>query len=788
MKHSHKKNVFLYEDFELVRKNLLDLSRRNRLLNYKHPKSKCIRIIDELPNQIIEIMNARKSFTFIPVPEPKEKELIEAGYINSDQMHQKKRTSSYPTAKQWANRLGLDTSFNLPINDKLLNAESKHQDNKLQTLLYQQDLEARLRHIYNSSKLVIEESGSNILYLTLGFLEWYEDTNSDIQRLAPLFSIPVELYKIKNRMSYQRQANSSLNTYSSSLDSPTVYYYKVCMKGDDLLTNITLQEKLANDFGLCLPTIEENMMPEHYFDLVRKKILSQKPRWKIKRQASLVLLNFLQQAIYEDLNPNNWSEERNIKDHPIIRKFFSSGSQSEGSDSLSYVEEYPIDNMIDVHNKYPIIYDADSSQHSALIDAVKGDNIVIEGPPGSGKSQTITNLIAACINSGKKVLFIAEKMTALDVVKQKLDKANLGDFCLELHSYRTDKKRILKDIESRLNKKFKSLLDINNDISIYEEYKRKLNDYVNLINSKWRNTGLSIHEILTKATRYREHTSINPEKLIIHDLNGKSLTKIKRTELLDQADNLSLIYNRISSQTSSGDISDHYWYGVNKIDLSGPHIETFIQYLHSWNNSLRELSEYWDVMSDKLDFNIQNDTELESIFNTGNLLMKLPEITGRELFDQLSIIVENIDSYSKILQDYTIIHKELADLGKVFHEGTLNSLGMGLKMRDSLKMLQGLYNQEARLSLEDVQMCCDSIKKVKVKISSIEEQFKKMISSLSGGIKDVFNVSLDGLNEFTILIRLIRQLPFNLWKERDPIYQDPDLDEWINTSFSAREL
>ncbi|MFW8194336.1 AAA domain-containing protein, partial [Klebsiella pneumoniae] len=87
--------------------------------------------------------------------------------------------------------------------------------------------------------------------------------------------------------------------------------------------------------------------------------------------------------------------------------------------------------------------DADSSQHSALIDAIRGQNLVIEGPPGSGKSQTITNLIAAALLNGKKVLFVAEKMAALEVVKRRLDRAGLGQFCLELHSHKTHKRKVL---------------------------------------------------------------------------------------------------------------------------------------------------------------------------------------------------------------------------------------------------------------------------------------------------------------------------------------------------------
>lgn len=155
-------------------------------------------------------------------------------------------------------------------------------------------------------------------------------------------------------------------------------------------------------------------------------------------------------------------------------------------------------------NKYPIIYDADSSQHSAIIDAVKGKNLIIEGPPGTGKSQTITNIIAALINDGKKVLFVAEKMAALNVVKNKLDKAGLGNFCLELHSNKTNKKSFLEDLKSSIINFNKSNYSNKiNFITRYNELHEKLKNYSELVNDFWCDSGLTIHEIFCGAVKHK---------------------------------------------------------------------------------------------------------------------------------------------------------------------------------------------------------------------------------------------------------------------------------------------
>ncbi|WP_159189817.1 AAA domain-containing protein, partial [Escherichia coli] len=180
-------------------------------------------------------------------------------------------------------------------------------------------------------------------------------------------------------------------------------------------------------------------------------------------------------------------DKRNILSHEVIRRFFTSqscGQENSGLPGGFGQHEYCIDSYPDIHDKVPLIDDADSSQHSALIDAIRGQNLVIEGPPGSGKSQTITNLIAAALLNGKKVLFVAEKMAALEVVKRRLDRAGLGQFCLELHSHKTHKRKVLDDINARLVSQatMPTMEEIDAQILRYEDLKQQLNEYAALIN------------------------------------------------------------------------------------------------------------------------------------------------------------------------------------------------------------------------------------------------------------------------------------------------------------------
>jgi len=764
----NEKNSFAFDSLEAVRKKLLDLSGRNALINYKHPKASCVRIIDELPDQVAQLLQKGKSLTFIPVPEPTERELINAGYIVVDAQTGQKRAMDYPTAEQWARHIGLVTNYDLPSKLVSDNAEGKHQDTNLQTVFYAPELEARLRGLRHKSETAIEENGANILFLSLGFLEWYESRDSDLARLAPLMTLPVRLER-----TLARNGGS--------------YRYTITLKDDAVITNITLREKLANDFGLTLPAVDDDLLPETYFEQIQDTVLELFPRWCIRRQATLALLNFSKQAMYEDLNPDNWPEGHSIQDHPIISQFFGAAKEGDSGGALNYAEEHVIDHIEDVHDRFPLIYDADSSQHSALIDAVKGENLVIEGPPGSGKSQTITNLIAACIANGKKVLFVAEKMAALNVVKDRLDKAGLGDFCLELHSHKTQKQKILSDLNNRLNKQssYRTPKSIEVDIACYEDLRQTLHRYVELINSPWRETGLTIHQIFNKATRYREQLNLDPDELSIDGIDGHNLTPIFQRRLVDQAEMLASIYDQVSEQAPGGFIFNHYWYGVNNIEITGYQSDSLGKSLSDWTGSLRVLSKGWYTLNEEFHFDSNEDAPLETITVTSDVLDELPELLGGEPLGQLIDIIEGQDEYASMLVGYSIIHQKVDSLGEHIKRDQINDESTQSRLTDALRIFKQM-GVKGQLTLQDLVKDSDDLAASCASVEGVITTFRSMVSSLPGEMHPAFAVTAEGLREFIVLVELIDQLPVDLWRYRDALYDDPDLDtlvEQITQSF-----
>jgi primosomal protein N' len=265
----------------------------------------------------------------------------------------------------------------------------KRSELRLQTSLSSDILEKRCKRLLQESRTAIEETGSNIFHLALGFLEWYEDANSSELHRAPLILIPARI----ERGRLDRRTN--------------LYSYIVAYTGEDIETNLSLAVKLDQDYNLILPELDEELVPEEYFAQVTKTV-KKIQRWKVVPDMVFGMFAFAKILMYKDLDATRWPANTPLIAKENLNKILL-GTDSADFEALMFSEEYMIDSNAWALNSR-LILDADSSQHSALIDALHHrKNMAIEGPPGTGKSQTITNLIAAALNEGLSVLFVAEK-------------------------------------------------------------------------------------------------------------------------------------------------------------------------------------------------------------------------------------------------------------------------------------------------------------------------------------------------------------------------------------------
>lgn len=450
-----------------VRQKLLDLSKRNRLLNFKET-ARSIRIINGIPDQAFKTL----------VTETKGMSLLydEGGGIEESE------ESSEISQGEFAIRA--NDSIQFDKDEKKQIDQNRHYDLNLQTPYTATILERRCGRLLQDARTAIEETGSNFLFLSIGFLEWYEDDESDISYRAPLILIPVQLERGK----IDKENNC--------------YTYKLSYTEEDIETNLSLALKISNDFGITLPELDDQIEPSKYLGEI-SQLIKHKNRWRVVNDMVIGMFSFAKIVMYKDLDPEKWpSGFFNITEHEKIQEVLRVKETFTDTDSGIYGNEHEIDGNKNAE-KIPLILDADSSQHSVIIDALDNKDIVVEGPPGTGKSQTIANLIAAALYEGKAILFVAEKKAALEVVRRRLDKAGLGDFCLELHSTKTQKGKLREDIKKRIERYFKrpeELKYISEDLARERD---KLREYMNLINKVAGPSGEKIYEIMWKAERWR---------------------------------------------------------------------------------------------------------------------------------------------------------------------------------------------------------------------------------------------------------------------------------------------
>lgn len=276
-----------------IRTRLLDLTNRNKLLNFRHSNASSLRVVDVPIDSVFRRLRDNDKLSFLPVPEPE-------------------YTGQASAAKDYADEIGWNTAFDL---DEATDEDSVK---ALPVLHYQEKLDTVCRKIATAAKTAIEESGMNMLYLVFGFLEWYESDDSKQPHLAPLVILPVTIERGGGRGRVVE----------------TVLEYS----GEDLESNLSLVEKMRRDFGLEIPSLEDDDTPETYFAKFAD-ILKLKKQWSVRKQITLALLSFGKLLMFRDLDPKTWPAGQSIAKYPLVRELFE-GSKNP---NITLAEEYPID-------------------------------------------------------------------------------------------------------------------------------------------------------------------------------------------------------------------------------------------------------------------------------------------------------------------------------------------------------------------------------------------------------------------------------------------------------------
>ncbi len=559
---------------EDARKQLVETGTRNRLIhvNRKASRGNLLNVINERSDDIFNIMRVS------------EKKMRFAGKGKDDDAYS-------------------DDVVFTEIQDEEFD-EGRYTDSVLETPLTPDALQKRLLKLFRDSKTAEEEQGINILYLAMGFLQWYEDKNSSVLRESPLVLLPVALVR-----------NDRTSTYN------------IVCRDDDIVTNLPLQERLKLDFGISLPEIDDSSewAPSDYFRKVQQTIEG-RDRWNIDDDGmQLGFFSFAKLMMLHDLDPHNWDEQSLLKNQ-LISGLLADGFSPEPP---LFKEDDKLDDKLSPSQILHVV-DADPSQTKVIEEVRAGRNLVVQGPPGTGKSQIITNILAAAAHDNKKVLFVAEKMAALEVVYNRMCKVGLKDLCLELHSRSANKKVFFQGLaETISNSRGVESPDLDAEELI--KVRDELNKVSNLLHTPLPNRNYTPYSALTKLIGYVSKDTWAPR---FDATNLESITSDQESLIFEALqDYLDIVFE-------FGFGNDNPFRGTTNLDLQptdlqrlSDELENAIENLSSWTSYQSELEQ--EISPESL-LTLSNADSCRSIFEH---LQRAPDKSTQFI----AIVLENKD-------------------------------------------------------------------------------------------------------------------------------------------------
>lgn len=426
--------------FDIWERKLLDFSLRNSLLNL-NIRRKAIQFISFDIDKIEDHLQDGEEYSILPKPN------VEFAVETTERLIRSKLQISL---------------------QELIRNDLKH--HYLHSFLSEGETYAILKNIYRGARNAIEETGANSLFLAIGTLRWFQTSSSEVPRYAPILLLPVEMVYKKGK-----------------------YYIRT--REEEIMLNITLIEFLEQNYeikinGLSpLPKDSNGVDVSLIFAILRDALKEQK-RWDVEEECLLGTFSFNKFLMWNDIHSNKEKlRENNIVNSLVENRLIWNVKPL--TLDLKNIDK----NISPANIALPV--PADSSQMAAVLEGGKGSSFILYGPPGTGKSQTITNLIANALYQGKRVLFVAEKMAALSVVQNRLEKIGLAPFCLELHSNKASKRHILQQLEKSLQvSHILSSAEFKNTAERIFEERKDLITYMNALHEKDSIDGLSLFECI----------------------------------------------------------------------------------------------------------------------------------------------------------------------------------------------------------------------------------------------------------------------------------------------------
>lgn len=432
---------------------LLDLSLRNRMLNFKSTKSN-LRLHVPDPAQLENVLVDGKEFKIKAMPR-----VMEGIDPRSAEVHLQRVGSEAPEqiAKDAVTR------------------------GELLALVEPKDLDARLLAVHGTARTSLEEGGTNTLFLVLGFLEWRDTERSELKHKAPLVLVPVTMLRKSVHGGFRLKRHD-----------------------DETIINPTLRQFLKNEHKLNIPALENPPADALGLDVTKiwqavRLATNHIVGWEVTTEVYLANLSFAKYLMWVDLQARTEA----LKQNRVVAHLINHAGQTFKAEIDDSADDSRLDNT---HRPQDILAPllADSSQLRMIAEAARGRDLVCEGPPGTGKSQSITNLIANLLAQDKTVLFVSEKMAALSVVQRRLNAIGLGPFCLELHSAKASKSEVVKQLGQALDASGNKLVrEWELEANTLHAKRQELNTFVEVLHREYA-CGFTVYEATGRAVANRD--------------------------------------------------------------------------------------------------------------------------------------------------------------------------------------------------------------------------------------------------------------------------------------------
>ena len=660
------------EKLNAFKSRVLDLTRRNSLINSRFSSrgKKHFRIIDEIPQIVYEkLSESSMSFDHLPPldTDPRDEQTDEfrdrlsIALLTDEQYLERTENASEDesrvflrelknriredlgmapfqteniTLEEHARNVYINPSFDLQENS---DGNARHIDNKLQTLFLEDELDSFLNKLSRDFKSSQKERGVNPLYFCFGFLKWKESEVAEEFSHAPLLMLQVQ--------------------FDESAPGARI---KVSSTGNDLILNQSIKEKIKQSgYGTNLPDLPELEEGQDYYNLSdyfqTVEDFAYEKGWALKRWVSFGIYDAQNMPVFRDLE----NIVENIDDKfDLLKRFLEGGTETENQNSSA--EIYDVDSPECQNAITALVTDADSSQFSAVKDAVSGKDIVLKGPPGTGKSQTITNIISSLIANGKKVLFVAQKQAALDVVRNNLEAIGSEDYLLEIFSLKANKKAVMESIRSRKSKtQPTNPQGLNEKIERFNQVKKELNEYSYFINDKYGETDKTIHEILWDQA---SEENLDSNSFQLNQININSPNQISDTTLNSELEKLQIIIQMIDQNFQGININESPLRKVQRNNFSSDATEEFrsklIDGMSKFETALQAIESFLDNKP------VLSVVEMSNIFTNSIAKWKNSEDLHSSIRLIVSVLLnlENVEDLNKYLEDKIKEEKKRKDL------------------------------------------------------------------------------------------------------------------------------